>query len=317
MLVLSGDVPLISAETIAGLLESHAASGAAATMLTIELDEPGSYGRVVRADSGEVERMVEAKAAGDATAEQLAIREINAGTYVFQAGPLADGARRPLQRQRPGRVLPARCPAGAARGRPRGRRPPRRRPRGDDGGQQPRRPRRGRGRGAPPHPRGPHARRRHRRRPRLDLGRRRGRDRRRRADRARHQPARRDRGRRRLDDRPAEHADRQPGSARTSPCRTPTWSSATSRDGAQVGPFAYLRPGAGARARAPRRAPSSRSRTRGSARARRSRTSPTSATPRSAPAATSAPARSPPTTTVSARTGLRSARTCGSALTRC
>jgi bifunctional UDP-N-acetylglucosamine pyrophosphorylase/glucosamine-1-phosphate N-acetyltransferase len=90
VLVLSGDVPLLSAETISGLLESHAASGGAATMLTIELDDPGSYGRVVRTGSGEVERVVEAKAAGDATPEQLAIREINAGTYVFQAGPLAE-----------------------------------------------------------------------------------------------------------------------------------------------------------------------------------------------------------------------------------
>jgi bifunctional UDP-N-acetylglucosamine pyrophosphorylase/glucosamine-1-phosphate N-acetyltransferase len=90
VLVLSGDVPLLSARTIAGLLDSHAASGAAATMLTIELDDPGAYGRVVRAGSGEVERVVEAKAAGDATAEQLAIREINAGTYLFQAGPLTE-----------------------------------------------------------------------------------------------------------------------------------------------------------------------------------------------------------------------------------
>jgi bifunctional UDP-N-acetylglucosamine pyrophosphorylase / glucosamine-1-phosphate N-acetyltransferase len=91
VLVLSGDVPLISAETIAGLLEAHSSSGAAATMLTIELDDPGSYGRVVRDEEGGVERVVEAKAAaGDATAEQLAIGEINAGTYVFQAGPLAE-----------------------------------------------------------------------------------------------------------------------------------------------------------------------------------------------------------------------------------
>jgi len=89
VLVLSGDVPLLSAATIAGLLEAHAASPAAATMLTIELDDPGSYGRVVRAGSGEVERVVEAKAAGDADPEQLAIREINAGTYVFDAAPLA------------------------------------------------------------------------------------------------------------------------------------------------------------------------------------------------------------------------------------
>jgi bifunctional UDP-N-acetylglucosamine pyrophosphorylase/glucosamine-1-phosphate N-acetyltransferase len=89
VLVLSGDVPLISAATISALLESHTGSGAAATMLTIQLDDPGSYGRVVRAASGEVERVVEAKAAGDATPEQLAIREVNAGTYAFQAGPLA------------------------------------------------------------------------------------------------------------------------------------------------------------------------------------------------------------------------------------
>ena len=89
VLVLSGDVPLISAQTIADLLAAHEASEAAATMLTIELDDPGSYGRVVRAADGSVEAVVEAKAAGDADSEQLAIREINAGTYVFDAAPLA------------------------------------------------------------------------------------------------------------------------------------------------------------------------------------------------------------------------------------
>jgi len=89
VLVLSGDHPLLSAATISALLEAHAASGAAATMVTIELDDPGSYGRVVRGPSGEVERVVEAKTAGDADPGQLAIREINAGAYVFDAGPLA------------------------------------------------------------------------------------------------------------------------------------------------------------------------------------------------------------------------------------
>ncbi|MBS1888830.1 MAG: bifunctional UDP-N-acetylglucosamine diphosphorylase/glucosamine-1-phosphate N-acetyltransferase GlmU [Actinobacteria bacterium] len=89
VLVLSGDVPLISTETIAALLESHASSGAAATMLTIELDDPGAYGRVVRTADGGVEKVVEAKAAGDADASQLAISEINAGTYAFDAAPLA------------------------------------------------------------------------------------------------------------------------------------------------------------------------------------------------------------------------------------
>ena len=89
VLVLSGDVPLISAATIAGLLEAHDGADAAATMLTIELEDPAAYGRVVRTAAGEVERVVEAKAAGDADPAQLEIREINAGTYVFDAAPLA------------------------------------------------------------------------------------------------------------------------------------------------------------------------------------------------------------------------------------
>ncbi|HEY6730482.1 MAG TPA: bifunctional UDP-N-acetylglucosamine diphosphorylase/glucosamine-1-phosphate N-acetyltransferase GlmU [Solirubrobacterales bacterium] len=93
VLVLSGDHPLISGEIIATFLEAHAASGAAATLMTIELDNPGSYGRVVRGAEGQVERVVEAKAAGDADAEQLAIREINAGTYAFSAGPLAEALK--------------------------------------------------------------------------------------------------------------------------------------------------------------------------------------------------------------------------------
>jgi bifunctional UDP-N-acetylglucosamine pyrophosphorylase / glucosamine-1-phosphate N-acetyltransferase len=89
VLVLSGDVPLIGTDTIAALLAAHESSPAAATMLTIELDDPAAYGRVVRGPGGEVERVVEAKAAGDADASQLAIREINAGTYIFDAAPLA------------------------------------------------------------------------------------------------------------------------------------------------------------------------------------------------------------------------------------
>jgi bifunctional UDP-N-acetylglucosamine pyrophosphorylase/glucosamine-1-phosphate N-acetyltransferase len=89
VLVLSGDVPLISTATIADLLQAHAASEAVATMLTIELDDPGAYGRVVRTSDGWVERVAEAKAEGDAEPWEIAIREINAGTYVFDAEPLA------------------------------------------------------------------------------------------------------------------------------------------------------------------------------------------------------------------------------------
>ncbi|HEX5763692.1 MAG TPA: bifunctional UDP-N-acetylglucosamine diphosphorylase/glucosamine-1-phosphate N-acetyltransferase GlmU [Solirubrobacterales bacterium] len=94
VVVLSGDHPLLSAETIAGLLSVHRDEGAAATMLTIELDDPGSYGRVVRDTDGSFERIVEAKAGGDASAEQLAIREVNAGTYVFDAPLLAEALGR-------------------------------------------------------------------------------------------------------------------------------------------------------------------------------------------------------------------------------
>ncbi len=90
VLVLSGDHPLITADNITDLLDAHAEGGAAATLLTIELEDPGSYGRVVRTPDGEVERVVETKEAGDADAAQLEIREINAGTYVFQAAPLAE-----------------------------------------------------------------------------------------------------------------------------------------------------------------------------------------------------------------------------------
>jgi bifunctional UDP-N-acetylglucosamine pyrophosphorylase / glucosamine-1-phosphate N-acetyltransferase len=89
VVVLSGDHPLLSAETIAGLLSTHREARAAATMLTIELDDPGSYGRVIRDAAGEFERIVEAKGSGDAGAEDLAVREVNAGTYVFDAAPLA------------------------------------------------------------------------------------------------------------------------------------------------------------------------------------------------------------------------------------
>jgi bifunctional UDP-N-acetylglucosamine pyrophosphorylase / glucosamine-1-phosphate N-acetyltransferase len=90
VLVLSGDTPLLDAEAIEGLLAAHRDGGAAATMMTTELDEPGSFGRVIRAADGEVERIVEAKKPGDASPEELQVKEVNAGTYAFDARPLAD-----------------------------------------------------------------------------------------------------------------------------------------------------------------------------------------------------------------------------------
>jgi bifunctional UDP-N-acetylglucosamine pyrophosphorylase/glucosamine-1-phosphate N-acetyltransferase len=88
VLFLSGDHPVIGAGSVTGLLEAHASTEAAATMLTIELEEPGVYGRVVRDADGWVERVFEPKGAGDA--EELSIREINAGSYAFDTGPLAE-----------------------------------------------------------------------------------------------------------------------------------------------------------------------------------------------------------------------------------
>jgi bifunctional UDP-N-acetylglucosamine pyrophosphorylase / glucosamine-1-phosphate N-acetyltransferase len=94
VLVLSGDHPVISAAAILALLEAHAASGAAATVMTTELEEPGSYGRIVRGADGSLERIVEAKAPGDATPAELEIKEVNAGTYVFDGAALAEALDR-------------------------------------------------------------------------------------------------------------------------------------------------------------------------------------------------------------------------------
>lgn len=85
VVVLSGDVPLVSAETIAELVRAHEASGAGATMASTVLGDPSGYGRVVRDEHGAVERVVETKSDGDATPEQLLIREVNTGVYVFSA----------------------------------------------------------------------------------------------------------------------------------------------------------------------------------------------------------------------------------------
>jgi bifunctional UDP-N-acetylglucosamine pyrophosphorylase / glucosamine-1-phosphate N-acetyltransferase len=83
VVILSGDVPLVSAETISGLVRAHEQSGASATMASTVLDDPSGYGRVVRDEHGAVQRVVETKADGDATPEQLRIREVNTGVYVF------------------------------------------------------------------------------------------------------------------------------------------------------------------------------------------------------------------------------------------
>jgi len=85
VLVLSGDVPLLEAETLHALIEGHRAASAAATLLSARLDDPTGYGRVIRDPDGAVQRIVEQK---DATADEAAVTEINAGVYVFRAADL-------------------------------------------------------------------------------------------------------------------------------------------------------------------------------------------------------------------------------------
>jgi bifunctional UDP-N-acetylglucosamine pyrophosphorylase / glucosamine-1-phosphate N-acetyltransferase len=88
VIVLSGDHPLISAQIIHGLLETHRAGSAAATVMTVELEDPGAYGRIVRDAAGDIERIVETKDPSQVSPDELAIREINTGTYVFEAEAL-------------------------------------------------------------------------------------------------------------------------------------------------------------------------------------------------------------------------------------
>lgn len=85
ILVLSGDVPLLTDETILSLIKAHKETNAAATLLTSDLNDPTGYGRIIRNDGGFVQKIVEHK---DADESELKIKEINAGIYIFQAKEL-------------------------------------------------------------------------------------------------------------------------------------------------------------------------------------------------------------------------------------
>ena len=87
VLVVNGDVPLLDAETLRGLIASHRAGGAAATILSSFPADATGYGRIVRTPEGHLDRIVEHK---DATEAERAIGEINAGIYVFGAAALRD-----------------------------------------------------------------------------------------------------------------------------------------------------------------------------------------------------------------------------------
>jgi len=91
VVVVNGDVPLITGAALKALIEAHESAGAAATLASMQLDDPTGYGRIVRDPATRrLDRVVETKKPGDATPEQLTIREVNAGIYVFDGALLAE-----------------------------------------------------------------------------------------------------------------------------------------------------------------------------------------------------------------------------------
>jgi bifunctional UDP-N-acetylglucosamine pyrophosphorylase/glucosamine-1-phosphate N-acetyltransferase len=86
VVLLSGDVPLLTTRTLEGLVQTHADAGAAATVLTAVVERPYGYGRIVRTQ-GRISRIVEER---DASPAQRQITEINSGIYALDVEPLFD-----------------------------------------------------------------------------------------------------------------------------------------------------------------------------------------------------------------------------------
>ena len=90
VLVLSGDVPLLTEATMQKLLGHHFDTGAVATILTSNMSDPVGYGRIIRNPNGSVRRIVEHR---DASEEERRVKEINSGIYVFEKESLFDGLK--------------------------------------------------------------------------------------------------------------------------------------------------------------------------------------------------------------------------------
>jgi bifunctional UDP-N-acetylglucosamine pyrophosphorylase/glucosamine-1-phosphate N-acetyltransferase len=91
VLVVPGDTPLLDEPLLAGLLDRHASSGAAVTLLTATPADPTGYGRIRRDEGGNIVGIVEHR---DADVAELAIREVNTSVYAFQIGPLRTALER-------------------------------------------------------------------------------------------------------------------------------------------------------------------------------------------------------------------------------
>lgn len=87
VLILAGDTPLLSAQTLQEFVAIHNANASSASVLTADLPDPYGYGRIVRDDEGAIDRIVEER---DATDEEKAITEINSGVYLFDNGALRE-----------------------------------------------------------------------------------------------------------------------------------------------------------------------------------------------------------------------------------
>ena len=85
LLVFYGDTPIVRSETLSRLVSEHSSSGSAATLITIRLDNPPAYGRIIRDQNGRFLKIVEQR---DCTPEQAAITEINPGFYCFNIAAL-------------------------------------------------------------------------------------------------------------------------------------------------------------------------------------------------------------------------------------
>ena len=89
VVLLSGDVPLLRPDALRRLVDTHQAAGAAATVMTANVERPYGYGRIVRTE-GRIARIVEER---DASPTERQIREINSGIYAFDLAPLFDALR--------------------------------------------------------------------------------------------------------------------------------------------------------------------------------------------------------------------------------
>jgi len=91
VLVLSGDVPMIRVETLQKLIEQHNDTGAACSILSVRLENPTGYGRIIRDNNGGFRKIVEQR---DASEDERQVREINSGIYCFEAKALFDALRK-------------------------------------------------------------------------------------------------------------------------------------------------------------------------------------------------------------------------------